>query len=170
MKVIAVKLLCIVGLALSVLGFAQVHPFYVSVCQVDHNTQTRALEISMKIFTNDLEATLKAKTGKVLNLGTDKEISDADDLLGVYLNEHFSVKINGVLSRYKFLGKETDMDVTWCYMEVVEVNSVNSIEVTNDILTEQFETQTNLINIQVGKVRKSLLLNIDRKSGKADFL
>jgi hypothetical protein len=46
------------------------HPYYISVVEINHNATDKSLEISCKIFTNDFETTLeknyktKVETGK----------------------------------------------------------------------------------------------------------
>ena len=37
------------------------HPFHVSVCEIYHNSKTNSLEISMKLFTDDLELSIQQK-------------------------------------------------------------------------------------------------------------
>ncbi len=38
------------------------HPLYVSVIEIDHNAKDKTVEISVRIFTDDLEATLRKYT------------------------------------------------------------------------------------------------------------
>ena len=42
------------------------HPFYVSIATLHYNQESRALEITLKVFTDDLEASIKNLTKKTL--------------------------------------------------------------------------------------------------------
>lgn len=134
------------------------HPFYISVCNIDHNADTRALEITFKIFTDDLEQALEAQGTGRLNLGGENESEDAEKYIGRYLALHFEIIADGQLLQGEFLGRETELDVTWCYVEITDVPSLKTITVTNTLLVEEFEGQTNMVHIKVGDQKKSLLL------------
>ena len=145
------------------------HKFYVSICQIDFNSKTNSMEITFKIFTDDLENTLEAQgTGK-LYLGSERESKDADRFIFNYLKTHFDLKVDNRPVQIKFLGKEVELDVTWCYIEVLDVEKITNITVTNSILIEQFEDQTNIVHVKVEKKQKSMLLHKARVSGSLDF-
>ncbi len=44
---------------ISLAFIALLHPFYVSVIEINHNTKDATAEISIRIFTQDLETTLQ---------------------------------------------------------------------------------------------------------------
>ena len=51
---------------LSISLIALLHPFYVSVIDINHNTKEESVEMSIRIFTQDLEETLqKYSTAKI---------------------------------------------------------------------------------------------------------
>jgi len=156
-----------VQVMLSVAGMQ--HPFYVSVCQIDHNPQNQSLEITIKVFTDDLEKTLEETTDERLFLGSDREPSVADSLIMEYLYEKLKIRVNQQPAQMKYLGKEVEMQVTWCYIEVKEVPGVREIEVINTIFLETYDTQTNLVNIRVGDKKKSMLLNQRKQQDVVDF-
>ena len=133
------------------------HPFYISVCEIEHNPDTDALEITFKIFTEDLEQVLEAQgTGK-LNLGTDHESENADRYITRYLEQHVFVEVDGRTLKAEFLGKESEVDAIWCYVEIKDVPSINTIAVTNTLLIDLFEDQTNMVHIKANGQKKSML-------------
>ncbi len=135
------------------------HPFYVSICQIDLNRKTEALEITFKIFADDLEKGLETQgTGK-LYLGTERESKEANKYIFKYLENNFKIKIDEKSRDLHFIGKEVEKDVVWCYVEVKEIRKIGKVTITNSILTEQFENQSNIVHIKAGKVKKSMLLN-----------
>ena len=143
-------------------GFS--HKFYVSLVQLEFNSENEALEITMKIFTDDLEYAI---SGSQLSygLGTATEPPQSDSILFEYVQNNFDLKINGQEYAPIYIGKEVEMDVTWIYIEVEGIEAINSIEVTDLMLTELFDDQVNLINLKYLGQKKGLLLSRNKPSG-----
>ena len=135
------------------------HPFYISVCQVDHNPNAGALELSFRIFTDDLEQALEAMGTDRLRLGTERESEKADLYIGRYLARHVEIEINGQRVNAAFLGKEVDSDAIWCYLEVEHIPVLKTMTMTNTLLLETFEGQVNLVHVNANGQKKSLLFN-----------
>ncbi|MEM9023088.1 MAG: DUF6702 family protein [Bacteroidota bacterium] len=126
------------------------HKFYVSMCQVDHNAQTQGLEVTLKLFTDDLEYALEQRHGEPLRLGTASENPETDRILVTYLRERLALKINDEPATFAFVGKEQEDDITWCYVEVTGQPSLASLEIRNQLLTDYFPDQTNILQVRVG--------------------
>lgn len=148
------------------------HPFYVSVCTIDFNSENRALEIAVKIFTDDFEFALEETTDKKLFLGTPKEPEEADKLIARYLEDHLKISLNDSAIEFNYLGKEVEIDATWCYIESQAMPSSTlqgTITVTNRILLGSFEGQSNIVHINAGDTKKSLILNRMQTTDSVDF-
>lgn len=145
------------------------HPFYVSVCQIDYNADTEALEISFRIFTDDLEQALESMGTERLRLGTEREFEKADLYIGRYLNRHVEIEINGQRVMAAFLGKEVDSDATWCFVEIEKTPVIRSMTMTNTLLLEAFEDQVNLVHINAAGQKKSLIFNRQQVRQTLDF-
>lgn len=154
-------------LAIVVSGFR--HPFYVSICQIDHNPEAKSLEMTFKIFTDDLEKALEAQgTGK-LYLGDPRESQEANRYLHNYLKNQVEIVVNGDTAAFRYVGKEVEMDVTWCYVEIAKVPEVKTITVTNRILLEIYEDQTNIVHVKAGRQQKSMLLRKGKIADTVEF-
>jgi len=138
---------------------ALLHSYYVSITQIEYNQYTQSVEISCKIFTDDLEAALEKATGEKMHLGTERENPNAGQYVRQYLKDHLLFELNGKAVQYNFVGKEISGDATWCYLEISGVRELKSLKVSSQLLTEVFETQTNIVHITTGKNKKSLLLS-----------
>jgi len=146
------------------------HKFYVSISEVNHNTETAALEISMKIFTDDLEAALEADTSEKLWIGDpEREAVTTDSLLAVYFDKKLTFNINGEDKEAVFLGKELEADVTWCYLEIQDIPAVKSVSIDNRILMELFDDQKNLVHIYANGKEKSLFLRRGKTVGEVSY-
>lgn len=138
------------------------HEFHVTVTNVDHNPRTQALEITFKLFTDDIEKTVKTLGGSELRLGSPQEAGNANILLKEYLQNRFQLRIDGHPATLEWVGKEVELDAVWCYLEVRQVPQVKEIEVTNRILTELFADQTNIVHLNANGETKSLFLSKEK--------
>ena len=155
------------GLILLISGFT-FHEFYVSLCKIDHNPETNALEITMKIFSDDLEYGITG-VQKFYGLGTEKEPAGADSLIFSYILENFKVVIDGDPIKPVYIGKEVELDVTWIYVEIENVPGFKEIEITNHMLTEVLQDQVNIINVNYTGKNLGLLLKHDNPTGILNF-
>ena len=156
---------CILSLAF--LSF--LHPFYISICQINHNDSSGSLEIAIKVFTDDLSTALKEEGTGELYIGENKELAEADTFISRYLNKQLEVEVNGEKRSYTYLGKEVETNVSWCYVEINNIEEVKSISVTNRLFTELYDTQRNIVHIKVGGKEKSFLLQKGKLTDSLEF-
>lgn len=140
------------------------HKFYVSLTEIRYNPGSERLEVSMRIFPDDLDRALEQNFGISTHLATELESNEADSLLQVYLGFHFALEVDGVPVILKYLGKEPEADAIWCYMESEAINNFGSIQIRSSLLTEEFEDQVNIIQVYAGKWNKGLLLTREQTS------
>lgn len=136
------------ALLLSLTSAAPAHKFHFSFTEINQNQQMNSLEITIRIFTDDLENILKSEEDPYIRLGDERESPNANHLIENYLNEHFHLLINGQASQLRFLGKEVDYDITFCYLELPQVPPTNSMTIKNTILFESFEDQLNRVRVE----------------------
>lgn len=140
------------------------HKFYVSVNQIDFVPKKKALEITSRIFIDDIDLALEKKYGKKYYLGTPKETSESIDFLKKYLKEKFTIKVNGQQKEIIFLGKEVEDNVLICYFTVKDVEKVSSLEIKNTILMELYDQQ-HIFHTNILGNKKSILLTLDESRG-----
>lgn len=125
--------------------------------QVDYAPDKKMLQITSRIFVDDLNHALEKKYNKKLYLGTDKESSEELILLKKYMAEKFSLSINGQLKSINFLSKELDGDVMVCYWNIKDVSKIKSIEVYNAVLVDWNSEQQNITHFKVNNAKNSFL-------------
>jgi hypothetical protein len=141
---------------LIILQLANLHPFHVSVCEIYHNDKTNALEITLKIFIDDLELSIQNRGySDFIIMGTDPDQVKREPI-GNYLKEHFNIRLNDKLLALDFLGFELQNDAILCYLEAVKIRKVSEIELQNSVLMETFDDQINLTHFQVSGEMKSV--------------
>ena len=146
-----------------------VHPLYLSVTNMDIDRQKGSIEMSIRIFTDDLETILHNKYNIDGWIGTPSEHRDGRRLLSEYVNERFSVVVNNG----EKIGLITDSmtiveDCMWFYMKGVAKQAIRRIEIDNRLLTDFFSKQTNMViaGIIGGEVK---YYKLDRKSYKIEL-
>jgi hypothetical protein len=158
-------------LVIPLLSFVTIHKFYVSVTEVKYSEKDKSLQILLRIFIDDIEKTLEERYAVNTELATPKENKEVNKYLERYINDKLTIKINGVKSKLSFLGKEYDVDIMKCYVEIenVDYESLQQIEVSNEILFEQFEEQQNIIHFRLPDRVKSFLLVKGNYKGLLNF-
>ncbi|MCI0751509.1 MAG: hypothetical protein L0Y35_06700 [Flammeovirgaceae bacterium] len=146
------------------------HPIHVSVTEIEFDEKDRRLEIMMRIFIDDLNDAIKnSKKIESLDILEPGTGLTTDQLVGEYVLKHFAIKVDNKLQKTSYLGSEKEDNALICYIEVSNIKKMKTIEVTNDIITELYDDQSNLVHVTVrGKV-KSLRLMKSTPSDKLTF-
>ena len=154
---------------LSFIPAAGLHPLHVSVTEINFDEKERTLEIMMRIFIDDLETTMRKRHGihdlDILN----PKGKTIDDLMKEYLAAAFQISLDGKQQSLNYLGNEKDGDVFIFYVEVSKVRKWKTISVTNSVLTEVFDDQSNLVHVTSGDIVRSLRLNESNPTGVITF-
>ena len=135
----------------------EVHEFHLSKCDIHFSEEDKALQISLRIFIDDLEeAIAKVEGEENLKLCTNKEVMNADSILVAYLSGNFQVSVDDQIHELAYVGKEVSEDLlaVWCYFEITNVLPKEVILIENKILIETFDDQSNLVSIKFSKDKK----------------
>jgi len=138
------------------------HKFYVSKTIIEFNARTQLFEITTKIFTDDLDKTLSSISGKEIRLGTPQEHANTNAYLEEYMRQHFVLEIDGVKTDWRWVGKETENDLTFCYMEIYRTPVFSSLKVHNDLLISEFPEQQNIVDLSLSGSTQTLVFFKDR--------
>lgn len=160
MKITSKKLALPLLVLLAFIGMSFAHKFYVSVTNINHSEKDNALQITTRIFIDDLENVLVERYGIQGQLATKKENPLAEEYIEKYLRTKFLIALDGKQVNYTYLGKKYDADVAICYIEVPNINldSHSALTVTNEILTDLFDDQKNLVHVKWKNQKKSFVL------------
>jgi hypothetical protein len=149
------------------LGF--VHPLHVTVTEINFDEKDKALEIMTRMFIDDLESTLRKNLNQPELDILKPTGATTDQLIKNYLEKHLAISLDGKAQKVNYLGHETDGDAFVLYVEVSNVKKWKTIQVTNDLFTENFSDQSNIINVTVRGNVKSLRLNTTTATDKLTF-
>ena len=139
------------------------HKFYASLAQADLNTETNSVEISLRLFSDDLELALTRRAGRAIYL--DRAEEAAPHVLA-YLRERFELRTaDGQTKELVWVGMEARVDATWVYFEIRNVSDLTGAALRNRVFFEQFDEQTNTVSIRHGQRHTTLVF----RNGDNDF-
>lgn len=143
------------------------HPFYVSVTEITHNAKTQSVEISCRMFYDDLEHVLEKQYHTKLDIVKPANKDQLNKLLNDYIHQHLVIKVDGKVLNPAYVGYEIQEDGAWTYLEVKGVPKAQKIEVHDDLLFIEHAEQINMIHVTVNGQRKSTKL--DNPAANASF-
>ena len=146
-----------------------IHKFYVSVTQVDYVPSKKRVEITSRIFIDDLEKALTKKYNKKVNLTSTRELPEADALIKEYLKEKIKISINKRPQNIEFLAREVEGDVLIFYTKIAISKKINTFEIYNSLLTEVYQDQQNIVHTNINSNKKSVLLTNTELQEKIDY-
>jgi hypothetical protein len=100
---------------------------------VEYNEKEKSLQISVHLFIDDLEESLKKEGHTKLFICTEREATQAEKHIESYLRKNLSFSINGKSTSYTFVGKEgsSDMSAVWIYLEIPVTGKIKTINIKN---------------------------------------
>lgn len=142
------------------------HPIYISSTEIAYKEKAKSIEITVKIFSDDLEKVLSDQLKKKIEIGTDREDSKTDEYISEYLNKHFHIHADNKKLNYKLIGREngskSDMFAMYLYLEVKNIKPFKNLQVENSILIDEFYNQLNFISCHT---KSSGLLKVISRKG-----
>ncbi|RYJ52783.1 hypothetical protein DR871_001645 [Flavobacterium petrolei] len=157
------------GLLFLTLTSFGVHKFYVALYQVNYAPEKKMLQITTRIFVDDLNIAVGKKYSKKINLGSENESVDDINFLKKYFSEKFYIKVNGQTKSIHFLSKEMEGDVLICYFSIKEIQKINSLEIYNAVITEGNSEQQNIMHFNVSGVKNTLLFTESTSKGMLKY-
>ncbi len=147
-------------LLLPLMAFTVAHKFYLTVTHVGYSEKDDALQITTRIFIDDIEKVIEARYALKMNMATESESPLVDEYLEKYLRTKMVIELNGAVKEYNFLGKEYDDDMVVCYMEIPKIglDSIKTIQIQDEVLTDLFDAQQNVVHFNIKDLRKSMVL------------
>lgn len=135
------------------------HPFYLSVTELKYNQESKKMEISVKLFTDDFEKTLHNIHKIPIDLLHPKDQEATEKLVEEYISKHLSIQCDSKLLQMTFIGYEKENDAIWSYFESEALNAPKSIAITNTLLYQFIKGQMNIMHVNIGSEKKSYKLN-----------
>lgn len=137
---------------------AMLHPFYISMTDINHNAKNKTLEISVRIFADDFENALRKRCNCKVELMKPADKAAMEKLVANYISSHLSLKVDDQPATMHFAGYNAEDGSIWSFFEVRNINAVKKLSLFNVLLYDYTEQQANMLHIKAnGKERTEKL-------------
>lgn len=167
MKAILLKKILPLSILAALLSFS--HPFYLGVTDLKYNAKEQALQGTVKLFVNDLEAALKKLNKRPVDLINIKDSVSTKNSLQHYLDTHLLVQVNGKAGKLNCIGFEREEEAIWMYVEM-SCPTPKKIHLQNSLLYDYLPGQSNIVHLEVNGIKKSLKNNHPDRDFDFDFI
>lgn len=138
-----------------------VHKFYVSIYQIDFVPEKKRVEITARIFIDDLNLALEKEFKVKTNLGDNSESKQDVEVLQQYLAKHLRISIDGKEKEILFLSKEIENNVVIVYLKVIEIKKFSTFKIYNNALLDLYSDQQNIIQTNFYKNKRNYIFTGD---------
>ena len=131
------------------------HKFYTSLARVEYNAGEKSVEVTLRVFADDLELALKRRAGRRVSLERTK---DAERLVLEYLRDTFEIKNrDGETKALRWVGMELRAGVAWLYVEAEMPEGLAGARLRDHVLFELFREQVNTVSVRYPGARGDLV-------------
>ena len=147
---------------------AKKHPYYVSVVDIKYDAKQSSLQISARMFTNDLEESLKKITKKDIDILNPKNKSEVDSVLFAYIKQRLHISVNSKNQPLQYIGYEKEEESIWVYLEIKKVAKPKKFNIETKLLYDYLAGQINIVHAEINGVKKSS--KVTNPESKVDFI
>lgn len=120
-----------------------------------YNPKEHLFELSIRVFTDDLEKALSATSGTKVRLSNEKK---DDPLLEKYVREHVAYMTPQRQPKaLSYVGHEEEADANWIYLEMPYAEPFRGGVMKQNILMDLFDDQVNMVNVQYQGQKKTFV-------------
>ena len=148
---------------LCLFGFSFPHPFHSSIISLKFNDNSRSIEITMRVFANDLEKTINQINDLNIIIDNDDNMQNVDSLIFNYIDKTIFLSINENECDLSWIGKEFETDIVWLYLEILDIDKkIKKISAENRFLFSSFKDQLNIMNFYIHGKQKTIMTHKDK--------
>ncbi len=142
-------------LLISLTASRSAHDFHASVTQMQYNSTEKIFEISIRLFTDDLEKALSQDVNANVRISPGDK---SDAIIEKYIHSHFVyVTSQNQPKAINYVGHESEIDANWLYLEMPYAESFRGGLLKQNVLMEVFDDQANMVNIQYQGQKKTFV-------------
>ena len=127
------------------------HQFFISTTDIQFRSEEKRAEITIQVFTHDINLLLENANYKTIDLGTKKENDDIDIFLVNYLSDNFVLQEY----RWKYIGKKVGTEYTLFFLEIEDFSLSPKIAILNSLFMDLYNKQRNIVNFYSGETIQS---------------
>lgn len=153
------KTLFLTLITLFSLNIALAHKTYVSIANMEYNSKSKQIEVSLKLTAHDFEHVLENQFKKEYHIENVPDSSEVGLFIKNYVKTHFKVWSEKKACQFTYVGKEvTVRDDLYFYFTFSNITNPKNIIVSNTFLFEMFSKQQNIVHYKYANQTKSVTL------------
>ncbi len=134
------------------------------VTDIKYDATSKQLNVSVKLFTNDLENALRTISKKNIDILNPKNKAETDSVLFTYIKQHLAITLNSKAQRLHYIGYEKEDESIWTYLEITKAPSPKTLLIDTKLLYDFLPQQINIVHAEVnGNKKSSKVTNPDSK-------
>ena len=144
-------------------GAMTFHALYLSVMDISYEAEGHELRVKYKIFTDDLEAGVRALSGELIALQDGISREEASRVQA-YLQEKCQVEASQALT-WELISCENQSDATFIELRAEFKGALSQLRISNSLLIDLFPTQRNIVRLRNGDKQQLLSLSVKKQKG-----
>ena len=138
------------------------HEYYVSITEVIYVSEKQQLQLTTRVFTDDMEAYFNSQTNENIQLSPDHNPILIDALVERFFQNNFKVFFDNNKVEISYLGRQYQEDQMLIFAEVTELSPLTSYKIQNTILIPFRTKQQNIVRVKNNITQKSFLMNASK--------
>ncbi len=149
-----------------------IHPIHVSVTSIEINTEKKEVLIAQKMYTDDFSLLFYHLYEKNIRPETGKDFTAAElELINRYFSSAFVIESGKSSLPLRFVRKDQDEESTWLYFtSELPSDKIRTLMLTNTLMLDLFEDQTNLVIITDGVAEKGYTFDYNTRHMEINIL
>lgn len=145
------------------------HPFYLSVTDLVYNSQSKTIAVTVKMFANDFERSLRNTSKQNLDLYHPKDSSLLEKQIKQYITSCLTIFVNGKPLKLQYLGHEVESESCFAYFESEALSWPKKLIIDNKLLYDVFREQNNIVQVEGPIGHKSARVSFPDSQLEFDF-
>ncbi len=136
----------------------QAHPLHLTFTNLDLKSQNSRWVLTIKVFSDDFAANLKASTGRDLSASSNLDGPETQQILKDWLQSRLQIWFDSQpvgFETWKFEGIKVKEDASWLTYSFKTPLPVLDIRIRNTLLFDLYSDQKNLFIVNIGKFQSA---------------
>ena len=145
------------------------HPFHATITSFDCKKDSEKIEVTIKIFTNDFEKVLRADNKDDIIIDSKNSLYNIDSLIFKYIKQNLVVTIDENKKQFSWVGKEIENNITWCYLEIINIDDYSKFGIENKLFLKVFDDQLNICHFYCSDKTDTIMLHKEAPYGEIKY-
>ncbi|MEA1875047.1 MAG: DUF6702 family protein [Bacteroidota bacterium] len=140
--------------------FSSLHPVHVSFTNVEYDADNQEILIASRIFFDDMELSIKEQFNVDLNIGSENQHPETEQYIETWFIHNFKISINEKTippNNIQLVKTERGEIAMRVFFSII-TKQPSSIRIENNILTDLYADQSNLVILNISGKQQSFSL------------